>query len=58
MERLGEFGIHLVIPNPDTEYYLLIDKAAFPNKAVVSVGTSRCFFYYSEIYSETKPKQS
>ena len=21
VERLGEFGIHLVIPNPDTEYY-------------------------------------
>ena len=58
MERLGEFGFHLVITNPDTEYDLLIHKAAFPNKAVVSFGTSRCFFYYSEIYSETKPKQS
>ena len=27
VERLGEFGNHLVIPRAGTEYYLLIDKA-------------------------------
>jgi hypothetical protein len=25
--RLGEFGNHLVIPSPGTEYYLMKDKA-------------------------------
>ena len=26
-ERVGEFQVRLVIPNPGTEYYLMIDKA-------------------------------